>query len=364
MNRISTLRKQLQILITLNLAFLISLSSFSQCGTLEEDFNSGTAGFTGTTTTAAAFGYKATKNNGELRFSGVTSGSYSITSTTYQLGSTSTASIDFGFTLSGSASVTAIKVNALYNNANGTIVSSSDQSVSFTYSSGKATICTSMPKPSDMAGTKYQLIVTLTATGNGSPNTDLTFDNYYTSATKALTPLPVEFLSLTSKKLANSIELTWNVAHEVNVARYEIQRGTDDHQFITIGTVTASGKSVYNFTDAQPIQGAALYRIKNIDIDGTYKYSKVLSVVSSGKSTSLRAYPTSVQNKITLEHSAINTEASISIATIDGRLAKMIKPVVGTVQTNIDVTSLQPGMYIVRFNNGTNELETLKFVKQ
>ncbi|MBD0298530.1 MAG: hypothetical protein ICV84_25580, partial [Flavisolibacter sp.] len=81
MNRISTLRKQLQILITLNLAFLISLSSFSQCGTLEEDFNSGTAGFTGTTTTtAAAFEYKATKNNGELRFYGVTPGSYSITS--------------------------------------------------------------------------------------------------------------------------------------------------------------------------------------------------------------------------------------------------------------------------------------------
>ncbi len=113
----------------------------------------------------------------------------------------------------------------------------------------------------------------------------LTSGNYYTLGTTDTTnsPLPVEFTSFTGehKKAAN--QLSWTTASETNAHYFELQRSTGANEdFTSIGRVQASGTTTesnqYYFTDQNPNAQTPYYRLKQVDFDGTYEYSKVIAI--------------------------------------------------------------------------------------
>ncbi|MBK6373829.1 MAG: hypothetical protein IPF67_11810 [Saprospiraceae bacterium] len=69
-----------------------------------------------------------------------------------------------------------------------------------------------------------------------------------------LVPLPVNILSFDAKSLNNkTVQLTWNVAAEVDVKEYIVERSNDNRNWSAIGTVKASQKSTYGFNDNSPV---------------------------------------------------------------------------------------------------------------
>ncbi len=122
---------------------------------------------------------------------------------------------------------------------------------------------------------------TLTLRGNGS--------NWVTSTA----PLPVELTSFTANVTSNSVQLKWATATEVNNYGFGIQRTVINNQrslvsgqlseWETIGFVNGHGNSnspkLYNFTDKNVVEnGKYFYRLKQIDTDGKYEYSKEIEV--------------------------------------------------------------------------------------
>lgn len=89
--------------------------------------------------------------------------------------------------------------------------------------------------------------------------------------------VPVELSSFTGTALTNSVELNWITSSETNNAGFEIQRKTfdDNSDWTKIGFVEGSGTSTetnaYSFIDKNPSRGINLYRLKQIDYDGSYK---------------------------------------------------------------------------------------------
>lgn len=83
-----------------------------------------------------------------------------------------------------------------------------------------------------------------------------------------------------------TVSLDWATAAELNSNRYVIERSTDGRIFEKVGELGAAGNSAttlsYNFTDKVPVAGAYFYRLKQIDIDDKFEYSKVV-YVNSGK---------------------------------------------------------------------------------
>lgn len=98
----------------------------------------------------------------------------------------------------------------------------------------------------------------------------------------ANTALPVELTSFTAKFKNNVIELNWNTSTEVNNYGFEIERSKDKTDFEKIGFVEGSGNSNsaknYFFTDEQKLSGKYFYRLKQLDNDGAFEYSKVVEV--------------------------------------------------------------------------------------
>ncbi|OGU70036.1 MAG: hypothetical protein A2W30_04910, partial [Ignavibacteria bacterium RBG_16_36_9] len=99
------------------------------------------------------------------------------------------------------------------------------------------------------------------------------------------TPLPVELTSFIAYVVGNSVKLKWQTATEVNNYGFEIERNCskDKEMWETIGFVEGHGNSnspkSYSFTDKNPIGGSKFkYRLKQIDTDGKFEYSKVIEV--------------------------------------------------------------------------------------
>lgn len=215
------------------------------------------------------------------------------------------------------------------------------------------------------AGTDFKIEVTMTLTnGDKAVVANTLRTNAILSSAAAPLPsvLPVTFSGFYARKVSDGVSLTWNVATEINLSGYEVQRSTDGMAFSKIGFVSATNASSYNFTDSKALD-AAYYRIKSIDLDGKYAYSTVIAIKGQQSGVVMKAFPMPVQNQLTIQHTTAGNNSKIEVITADGRLMKSISVAAGMQQTNVDMSSAKAGIYVVHFVNDSS-IETLKIVKQ
>ncbi len=107
--------------------------------------------------------------------------------------------------------------------------------------------------------------------------------------------LPVTLVSFSAKALSEQVQLWWQTSTEMQSAYFEIQHSTNAIDWRNIGQVKAQQNSntlyQYSFLDTRP-QNSNYYRLKMIDIDSTYQYSKIASANFTNKqSNQVLIYP-------------------------------------------------------------------------
>ncbi len=94
--------------------------------------------------------------------------------------------------------------------------------------------------------------------------------------------LPVELTSFNYTFKNNSINLNWETAAEVNNYGFEIERNINNFEWGKIGFIEGHGNSnspkFYNYSDSDLENGVYQYRLKQIDNDGTFKFSNIIEV--------------------------------------------------------------------------------------
>jgi hypothetical protein len=95
--------------------------------------------------------------------------------------------------------------------------------------------------------------------------------------------LPVKLTNFNAEAIGNKVELVWETTWEKNSREFVVQRSSDLKEFGDIGRVAAAGaadgRRAYSFVDTDPLPGANYYRLRMVDKDDTYEYSKVKDVV-------------------------------------------------------------------------------------
>jgi len=119
--------------------------------------------------------------------------------------------------------------------------------------------------------------------GSDYSDLGLMIDVSYWNPRNYPTPTPVELVYFAGNLNGNNVDLRWRTETEVNNYGFDIERTKDNSDWLTIGFVEGYGNSnspkQYNFSDADINQsGTYYYRLKQIDNDGTYEYSDVVSV--------------------------------------------------------------------------------------
>ncbi|WP_448530170.1 T9SS type A sorting domain-containing protein [Raineya sp.] len=177
-------------------------------------------------------------------------------------------------------------------------------------------------------------------------------------------PLPVEFLSIQARYNENRIpEVLWNTLGEINTDFYEVERSFDAREFTKVGQVSAKKKSEnrYVFEDrglSSKITGKIYYRIKQIDKDGKFAYSRIVSLSSEKSNLLAGIYPNPTRDILFVNSLQENLE--VKIQDVHGRTLRVMELKFG--ENQIDFSLLPQGVYLVEVK-GTSSRELYKIVR-
>ena len=131
--------------------------------------------------------------------------------------------------------------------------------------------------------------------------------------------LPLEWKSFEGQRVGECNLLQWETSVEQNCDRFELERKIDGtNLFDEIYQVTAHNSetgAAYDFCDENSL--AAYYRVKQIDRDGRYKYSKTLYLKATNEVMTYRINPNPGKNSITLVFNGLNTENKVSVKVLN-----------------------------------------------
>src|SRR5690606_38931336 len=123
------------------------------------------------------------------------------------------------------------------------------------------------------------------------------------------TPLPVTWHYFNGYYADGSAYLEWRTASEINNSGFEVERSNDGVNFTKIGWVEGNGSTTveqaYLFTDENPLPGWNYYRLKQIDYDEKFEYSRLIPVFVDDL-PQVEIYPNPLRDHIFL--SRISTE--------------------------------------------------------
>jgi hypothetical protein len=179
---------------------------------------------------------------------------------------------------------------------------------------------------------------------------------------------PVTLTSVSVKKQFETIVVNWQTASEINNAYFDIERSENGRDFTRIGQVKGAGSTgtpqYYRYFDDIPFPNINYYRIKQVDFDGKYAYSKIIAIDNAVKTSGILKMDPSVYNDILTFDIETNDNAVIHISDVSGRLVLSKNNVVKGISTvNIATNALPCGVYFLSLITATG-VTTEKFVKQ
>ena len=188
-------------------------------------------------------------------------------------------------------------------------------------------------------------------------------------------PLPLDLLSFTAKwqnAENKAVNLQWNTVNEVNTDYFDVERSVDAvrfEKFATIPTNRQLSTNSYQTIDTNPFSNEVLYyRLKQVDVNGSYKYSKIISLQRGGKAKgNVSLYPNPATDMVNVSiQSNTKTMATIAIVDMLGRELGFFTQnlVVGNNQFEMNISNFAAGTYIAKIWTENNEIRTeKKFIK-
>ncbi|MBK9192120.1 MAG: T9SS type A sorting domain-containing protein [Crocinitomicaceae bacterium] len=155
--------------------------------------------------------------------------------------------------------------------------------------------------PGAVAGQVFVLLVTNYA--DVTQVIDLNSGAGNTALTDCSIILPIELIEFYAASEFSTNSLHWKTETEQSNDQFFIQRSYDGTNFATIGSVDGAGNSSYEtnyqFVDRDFTENLTYYRLKQVDFDGGYKYSSIVSV--NRETDRIRIYPNPTSGIITID---------------------------------------------------------------
>lgn len=183
---------------------------------------------------------------------------------------------------------------------------------------------------------------------------------WFTKTSDKTTPLPVTLLSFNAKKTEGHVSLTWATTSESNASHFEIQRSVDARNFETVGRVAAKGESNgmqnYSFSDVPVSSSIVYYRLKMVDLEGTFAFSTIRNVAMNGMAELVNVYPNPASEFLKVD--ARNARA----VRIYNRSGQILFTSTGVVPDQINIKTFPEGIYIVQVLQQSGEMKSVKVV--
>ncbi len=192
-----------------------------------------------------------------------------------------------------------------------------------------------------------------------SGQSDVAFVGYNNKSFNVVGILPVSLSDFSCKAVKVKAQLTWTTETEENTSRFTIERSAGNNLFTAIADISAGGNSSttrqYSYTDNHPVSGINHYRLKILDKDGSFTYSKIIMIEFANAGMSVSLYPNPSSGNLVMTHPA-SAHGSIKIYNASGNAVLHAVAITNAQQTKLDIQSLGKGIYFAVWQNGTEKV--------
>ncbi len=197
-----------------------------------------------------------------------------------------------------------------------------------------------------------------TAIINASQKGDTTFTAapVYGQLLTVVKSLPIQLKNISATLKSNSTLINWEMANEVGIISYKIEKSSNGKSFSVIGSLPSIKINLYSFSDASP-SNFSYYRVKVLLADGTFFYSKIVFVTTNNHS--VKIYPNPVSNELKVE--GLSGKSTLRIINLLGKTL-----LVKTVSSNnytFDISNLKAGSYTLQVSNEVAGISSIKITK-
>lgn len=169
-------------------------------------------------------------------------------------------------------------------------------------------------------------------------------------------PLPVELLRFQASVVESGVVLSWETASERKNSHFEVQHSVDGERFVSIGKVfsqapngESSQRLDYRFSDTNPKQGVNYYRLKQVDFDGKFAYSSLVSATVVGALNIfdlVKIYPNPTSVDVILDIPTTDKIISTVLYNSSGEL--LLEKEFNPNAPHLDLSSRPSGLYLLK----------------
>lgn len=192
-------------------------------------------------------------------------------------------------------------------------------------------------------------------------------DLFFNDLSHEVGVLPIELANFEAFKRVHEVELNWTTLSEENNKGFYIERSDNRTDFNPLNFIVGNENSTheinYSFIDSSPLVGTNYYRLKQIDFDGTFEYSDVISIDFTALPNTI-VFPNPASDKITIQ-TDYSGVVSIQVLDLNGRVMyNSNQQLNGQAELNLDF--LPEGSYFLQILDSSNQtiLSNKPFVKQ
>ena len=184
--------------------------------------------------------------------------------------------------------------------------------------------------------------------------------------------LPVDLKNFDARVAAAKVNLEWATENETNFSHFVLQRSSDGKDFSDVAMIMSTAESMdykYNYAESFKYNPPAVlyYRLKMVDIDGTFKYSSIrvvrMNVPDQNVAISTFPNPVTSELRITVPSAWQNRPVTYDVVNISGNIVRRQATDHASQTETISMNDLKAGIYIIRLKSG-NEAAVQQVVKK
>ena len=177
--------------------------------------------------------------------------------------------------------------------------------------------------------------------------------------------LPLTLLDFYGRYSDKAVTLSWITEREINTKYFNIEKSLDLLSFVPLANVGASGNSQdnqnYRYVDNSFLNDINYYRLKMVDADGGFTYSKTIAVAAP-VNNEITIFPNPVNDQLFISLAGVPAATEISIADAKGSVLNTLKLSAGTKEASVNTADLSAGVYSISFQSGKLKI-TKRFIK-
>jgi hypothetical protein len=206
-------------------------------------------------------------------------------------------------------------------------------------------------------------IVLKTISGEG-----LTDHNLIITGGDLNNPLPVTLLSFNAQSKNKGVMVEWKTATEADASHFAVERSTDGVNFSVIRNSKANNKpsSYQYYDDLLNVSKTKIvyYRLKAVDLNGAFEYSRIVPVNLSGSTENVAIIaPNPVDDLVNVQFATnVNAAVQVSLFDMQGQLLSNHNFEIGQ-KITIPSDQLKQGLYLLKVSYDNKE-ELIRFLKK